>query len=75
MPKKLYRNADTKILSGSLAGLADYSGFDPVLWRLAFIFLLIVTGGAVVFLYLAAWFMIPVQPKIVPVDAADYIVR
>jgi phage shock protein PspC (stress-responsive transcriptional regulator) len=75
MKKKLYRNPDDVMLTGTLSGMSDYFGADPVIWRLAFIALLIVTGGAMAFLYLAAWFMVPHRPKITPVDAADYTVQ
>lgn len=63
MKKKLYRNLDEKMLAGVAAGLADYFGFDPAIWRLAFLLLTVVTGGAFLFIYLAAWIIVPARPQ------------
>ncbi len=75
MKEKLYRNPDERMLSGVLAGLSDYFGLDPALWRLAFLFSLIISGGAMLIVYLAAWILIPARPKIMPLSKEDYIVR
>lgn len=75
MKEKLYRNREERMLSGVLAGLADYFGLDPVLWRLAFLFSIIISGGAMLLVYLAAWVLIPPRPTITPLDKRDYTVR
>lgn len=73
--KKLYRNTEEAILGGVLSGMADYYEQDVVLWRLAAIVLLILTGLMPgVLIYLVAWVIIPAKPKIEPVDQADYTV-
>lgn len=58
--KKLYRSPDNKVLAGILGGLGEYFEVDPVLLRLGFVFLLLVTAfvpGALA--YLAALFIVP----------------
>ena len=50
------------MIAGLLAGLADYFNQDVTVWRLAFVFLLILTGLMPgVLLYLVAWIMMPLQ--------------
>ncbi len=74
MAKKLYRNTDDGLLSGVMAGLADHFGFDPTLWRLAFLFFVVITGGAMFLVYLAAWVLVPRRPAILPLSKDDYTV-
>lgn len=67
--KKIYREDESAIVAGVLAGLAEYFKQDPVLFRLAGITLLILTGVFPgLLLYLIAWFMMPKRPK------ADYVI-
>jgi phage shock protein C len=42
------------MIGGVAGGLADYSGIDPVLWRVGFVGLT-VAGGAGVVVYLLLW--------------------
>ena len=73
--KVLYRSRENKILAGVLAGLAEYFNQDPLIWRLGFVILLILTGLMPgVLIYIIAWLMIPEEPLIRPVDSADYTV-
>lgn len=44
MKKRLTKVKETKVLAGVLSGLADYFDQDPMLFRLAAVFALIVTG-------------------------------
>jgi len=46
------------MLAGVAGGLGDYTGLDPVIFRIGFIFLAVL-GGAGVALYLLAWLLIP----------------
>ena len=46
------------MLGGVAAGLADYMGVDPIVFRAAFVVLTFL-GGIGIFLYLLAWLMIP----------------
>ena len=51
----LVNRRDAKIM-GVAAGLADYTGFDPLLIRLAMVALLLVTGPvAILFYLLTGW--------------------
>jgi phage shock protein PspC (stress-responsive transcriptional regulator) len=63
------------MLSGVMAGLAEHFGYDPTLWRLAFLIFVVITGGAMLFVYLAAWIMVPKRPAIMPLDPSEYEVR
>ena len=49
----LINRRDAKIM-GVAAGIADYTGFDPTIVRLALIAALLVTGPVVVLFYLLA---------------------
>jgi phage shock protein PspC (stress-responsive transcriptional regulator) len=67
--KRVYRDQETAVVAGVLSGLAEYFKQDPVLFRLAAIVLIIVTGvfPGVLF-YLLAWAIVPRKPKM----QADY---
>ena len=47
-PKKLYRSRNDRWLAGVCGGLGEYFNIDPILVRLAFIFL----GGGIFWLYI-----------------------
>ena len=47
----LVNRQDAKVL-GVASGLADYTGFDPLLIRLAFVALTLITGPMVILFYL-----------------------
>ena len=70
--KRLYRSKK-RILGGVLQGFADYFGHDPILWRLGFIVLLLLTGimpfGLI---YVIAWVIIPLEPDIEPLRKENY---
>lgn len=67
--KKIYREEESALVAGVLAGLAEYFKQDPVLFRLAGVVLLVLTGFFPgLLLYIIAWIMIPKKPK------ADYII-
>ena len=65
------------MLAGVCAGFADYFGYDVTIWRLAVVFLTVVTGGGFIFVYLAAWIIIPATPTqdATRVRDAEYTVR
>ncbi len=70
--KRLEREDETAIVAGVLAGMADYFNQDPVLFRLAAITLIILTGVFPgLLLYIMAWVVIPrrLTPK------ADYTIN
>ncbi len=59
-PKRLLRSRRDRVIAGVCGGVAHYIGLDPMLVRLLWIFLTLITGvGPGIILYLAAIFIIP----------------
>lgn len=72
MKKRLERDKEKAVVSGVLAGMANYFNQDPVLFRIAAITFLIITGFFPgILLYLAAVLIMPKENKSAPVDV-DY---
>lgn len=66
--RRLSRSADNRRLLGVCGGLGEYFGIDPVLWRLAFV-LLLVFGGIGAYLYVGlAFLMAPPQRAVRQAD-------
>lgn len=63
MNKKLYRIHEGKMFCGVCTGLADYFSLDVSIVRLLFVIGALM-GGAGVFVYIAAAFIIPEKPVI-----------
>lgn len=62
--KRLERDQERAVVSGVLAGLANYFDQDPVLFRVLAIAFLIITGVFPgLLLYIAAWIVMPKQNK------------
>ena len=62
--KRLYRSRTESMLAGVFGGLGDYFNTDPVLLRLAFVALGVLTGvlpGSIA--YLIAWLIMPVEKE------------
>lgn len=63
--RKLYRNTDDAFIAGVMAGVADYTGHDVTIWRLVAIAVLLLSGVLpAVFLYIVAWYVVPVSPLV-----------
>ncbi|MEK7644575.1 MAG: PspC domain-containing protein [Patescibacteria group bacterium] len=63
--KKLYRSKKNKMLAGICGGVGEFTGIDPTLVRLVFLFFLILTGVLPLgLLYFVALFIIPENPGI-----------
>ncbi len=58
---QLRRSRTDKILGGVNGGLAEYSGIDPLLWRVGFVALAF-AGGSGVIVYLLLWLLMPAGP-------------
>src|SRR6476620_6249380 len=58
---QLRRSHTDKMIGGVCGGLADYSGIDPLLWRVGFVALAF-AGGAGVPVYLLLWLLMPSAP-------------
>ena len=61
-PRRLLRSRTDRILGGVGGGLAEHLGLDPLLVRFAIAVLVVVTGGAGLLLYVAAWLLVPDTP-------------
>ncbi len=61
-PKRLYRSRRNRMIAGVCGGLGAYLGLDPVLFRLGFVALSLMSGLGLL-LYLAAWALIPEEPR------------
>lgn len=57
--RKLYRDMDSAILGGVLAGVARFFKINPVWTRLIFIILLFPSFGTAVIVYLVMWLIVP----------------
>ena len=58
---QLRRSGTDRMAGGVCGGLADYSGIDPLLWRVGFVGLT-VAGGAGILIYLLLWVLMPSAP-------------
>ena len=56
------RSRTDRILGGVGGGLAEHLGIDPLLVRFGIGLLVVLTGGAAVLLYIAAWLLVPDAP-------------
>jgi len=71
-PKKLIRSRAEKKIAGVCAGLAHYFDLDVTLVRILCIFITLATGVCPgIATYLLAWIIIPVEPELKPVLAAQ----
>ena len=58
--KRLYRSSDNRIFAGVIGGLGEYFEVDPVILRLCFVFLLLITAVIPgIIAYVAAIFIVP----------------
>ena len=70
---QLRRSGTEKMLGGVCGGLAEYSGVDPVLWRVGFVGLT-VAGGAGVLVYLLLWVLMPPAEPVEATSPLDRLV-
>ena len=60
MKKRLERDEEKAVISGVLAGMANYYDQDPVLFRIAAITFLLITGVFPgILIYIVAWLVMP----------------
>lgn len=62
MKKKLTKSNTDSVLTGTLAGIAEYFNIDPTILRIAFAFFTIFGIGSPVLLYIALALVIPSKP-------------
>jgi len=58
----LRRSRTDKVVGGVAGGLAEYSGIDPLLWRVGFVALTL-AGGSGVLVYALLWLLMPSGPR------------
>ena len=58
--RRLTRSSEGRVVAGVARGLGEYTGMDPVVFRIAFI-VLTIAGGAGILAYLLAWLVIPLD--------------
>ena len=63
MAKRLYRLPSEGKIAGVAAGFADYFDMDVTLMRLLFVAAVLLTGGAVIVVYIIFAFVLPVQGR------------
>jgi phage shock protein PspC (stress-responsive transcriptional regulator) len=56
--RRLYRDADNRVLGGVCSGISHYFDVDPIWIRIAFLIALCVFGSSVL-IYIALWIIIP----------------
>ncbi len=62
--KHLYKSNDNKVFAGILGGLGEYYNIDPVILRVAFVFVMIITAIIPCALaYYICTFIIPKKPS------------
>jgi phage shock protein PspC (stress-responsive transcriptional regulator) len=57
-PRRLLRSRDDRMVAGVCGGLAEYTGIDPVVFRIVFA-VAAIAGGSGLIAYLIAWVVIP----------------
>lgn len=60
MTKRLYRSSD-RVIGGVCAGFAEYMDFDPVMVRVGYAALTLLTAFSGVLFYIVAWIIIPAK--------------
>lgn len=60
-PKRFYRSRDDRIIAGICGGLAERFGWEPIVVRIAALFLLF-TIGVILPIYIVVWMLTPKTP-------------
>jgi phage shock protein PspC (stress-responsive transcriptional regulator) len=70
-PRRLTRSTQRKVVAGVAGGLGEYTGVDPVLFRVLFAALTLF-GGSGVLLYAVCWLFLPADDQ--PVSPAESLI-
>ncbi len=62
--KRLYRSRKDKVLGGVCGGIAEYLDVDPVVVRLVWAIVSLISMGMGILAYLIAWIIIPEEPSL-----------
>ncbi|MBD8607154.1 PspC domain-containing protein [Aeromicrobium sp. CFBP 8757] len=63
MTKQLTRSRDDRWIAGVCGGIADYTGIDTSIVRVVLVVCTVLGAGSLVLGYLAAWVLVPRQPR------------
>jgi phage shock protein C len=64
MKKRLYKSKDNKVLAGVMGGLGEYFDVDPVIFRLGYLLVLVITAVLPgIIIYIIAALIIPDAPS------------
>jgi len=61
--RRLYRSRKDRMICGVCSGIAEYFGIDPMLVRLLWIVLTLLSLGAGIIAYLIACVIVPEKPR------------
>ena len=61
--KHLYRSKRDRVFGGVCGGIAEYLEVDPVVVRLVWAMITLISMGMGILAYLIAWIIIPEEPK------------
>jgi phage shock protein C len=61
--KQLRRPLDDRIVAGVCSGIGRYLGVDPVLIRVTFAVVTVLTWGTALLAYPVTWFLMPEEPR------------
>ena len=61
--KRLYRSSTDHVFGGVCGGIAEYFHVDPVMIRIAAVFLALISCGAAIVAYLLMWIIVPQRGK------------
>ncbi len=67
--RQLLRSRDQRVIAGICAGIGRYLSIDPVVVRVGYLVLVVVTGGVALLAYPLMWIIVPEEPA-VPVWSA-----
>ena len=66
MQKRLYKSQDNKVLAGVMGGLGEYFNIDPIIFRLGYLLVLVITAVVPgIIIYIIAALIIPDAPSVV----------
>lgn len=58
---RLRRDSDNKLVAGVLAGIADFTGANPMVVRTIFVVATLLSAGIVAIGYLLLWMLLPTK--------------
>lgn len=61
--KRLYRSRKDRVFGGVCGGIAEYLEVDPVVLRLIWAILTLISMGLGILAYVIAWVIIPEEPS------------